>query len=163
MNEIRSLNISSGWRRMFLFVAVLAFIATIAPAASTSLTPQAEAATNRRICLYVSGASQTLNVRGQGTFAVRTWVGMNYKKDGACPRASSGAVKNLPLNAQPVGKVVCENWGRQIGASRYLWGSYDVSPQATADPCTQMRADGLVAFRVRGNGVAYVAYFGSLR
>ncbi|NGY64192.1 hypothetical protein G7043_35300 [Lentzea sp. NEAU-D13] len=163
MNAIGRLNLSTG-RHPVLLGAVLALLATIAPAVSTSLTPQAEAVTNRRICLYVSNAAQTLTVPGQGSFAVRTWVGVNYKKDGACPTISSSAVQGMPVNAQPVSKIVCENWGSRIGASGgYLWGSYDVQPERTGDPCTRMGADRLIHFRVRGNGVAYVAYAGSVR
>ena len=150
-----------GTRRTALLGAVLVLLATVA---SVLTTPQAEAVSGRRICLYATGVPAKVY---QDTGAVHdtvAYTGVNYKKDGACPTLASDKVTYGVNQPQPVRKVRCEDWASIIGTNRYLWGSYDAAPETTADACTRMVKDQIVHFRVRkSDKVAMVAYQGSVR
>lgn len=140
--------------------AALALAITIAPAV-TSLAPEANAVANRRICMYAADVPGQLTVPGSGQMEVRSYTGLNYKKDGACPRLNGQKMLYGINQSQPAPKFRCEDWPSRIRASGFLWGSYSATPEKTADPCTMMRKDTVIHFRVRtSDGVALVAYSG---
>ncbi|HKT00060.1 MAG TPA: hypothetical protein VJT31_11050 [Rugosimonospora sp.] len=106
---------------------------------SVSIMPDAHAESGRRICEY----SFMAKPRNYPDPLVRISLGMNYKKDGACPAldasrlASTGYADVDQIYPNPVPKWTCEDWGRSL--SLYL-------TDLGADPCPNMLEDNIYAF-----------------
>jgi hypothetical protein len=154
MNATSRPTFLSNRRTTFLLSAVLGLVATVLPVVSTSLTPQVEAVANRRICMYNADVDVTVYDR-DGDYKAKLYTGVNYKKDGACPKLDPSKLYLGINQTQPVPKIECEKWGEKIGSSRYQWNT---AVETTKDPCTRMPKDVVMHFRVRvSDKVANVA------
>lgn len=125
-------------RRPALLAAAAVTLSAVA-ASTMAVNAQAHAETNRRICVYSFKAKP----RKYDNPLVSISLGINYKKDGACPYAdpaklaASGFVDVDEVRPNPVKKLTCEEWGATHQTSLTPLG---------ADPCEHMPADRLFAF-----------------
>ena len=135
-------------RRAWLaVVAALAVFLSVMVAWRTA--PGAEAASGRRLCMYIEKAPTEVNVPSRtkkdtyNTVAADLYVAINYKKDGACPELEStyfiGGDATKPVRfsyMQPVPKVVCEDWYRTMGVTGNYLGTI-----SSADPPLEIQRD----------------------
>lgn len=127
-------------------VLVVAAAVTMAGSA-LSVVPNAHAEAGRRICYYSFKASpknQDADNPRLGNPLAQVSLGVDYKKDGACPRldpaklADTGYVDVADVTPQDhVPKMSCEKWGDYH--QTFLTG-------LGADPCPQMWNDYVYAF-----------------
>ena len=114
-------------------------------AGTLAVTADARAESGRRICEYSFKARprHSENPRIQGNPLLRVSLGLDYKKDGACPTLStdklvaSGYVDADQVFPNAVPKWTCQDWGRTH--QTYL-------TDLGADPCPEMQADSVYAF-----------------
>jgi hypothetical protein len=87
--------------------AVTTLMALAAVAGTTAIiAPGAEAATNRRVCVYSKPDSK-------GGGIVFQWA-MNFKKDGGCPTNTNRASLQSTANGSAYTKVTCEEYAKWI-------------------------------------------------
>ena len=104
-----------------------------------AVTTTAHAESGRRICEYSFKAKP----RSFNDPLMRISLGMNYKKDGACPAldparlAATGLADVDQIYPNPVPKWTCEDWGTTHETYKTDLGS---------DPCSHMLEDNIYAF-----------------
>jgi hypothetical protein len=126
--------------RALIAAAVLA-VAGVAAAGATA--PQAHAESGRRICVYAFKQYVQGGLDGPLT---RYSVGIDYKKNGACPQIDGNTLPayfphGSDIATGSIRKLDCEAWGKAH--------SLDLldSPRLTdADPCPQMTDDHVYVF-----------------
>ena len=97
------------------------------------ITPAANAAANRRVCVYGLSINRLTAV---GTVKM---YGVNYKKDGGCPKNTNRASRDAgALENANDGKWKCEQVRDELD-----WG---------VDPCTEMTADQVYVLETKSNG-----------
>jgi hypothetical protein len=127
---------------------VLAVTAAVTMVASTlSVVTNAHAQAGRRICYYSFKSSPKNQIESNPRLQnplVQVSFGVDYKKDGACPRldpeklAATGYVDTTDVTPQDrVPKMTCEQWGDYHQTFLTDLG---------ADPCPEMWNDYLYAF-----------------
>jgi hypothetical protein len=112
-----------------------------------SVGADAQAAANRRICEYSFKVQPTTSNANNPVLAnplAQVSLGMNYKKDGACPTlnpqklADTGYVDADQVNPKnSVNKWTCEDWGATHRTYFTRFGK---------DPCPEMEVDTIYAF-----------------
>lgn len=110
-------------------LACAAALSTVVVAA-----PAANAAENRRICVY------GWSIRDGGSPNERQKIyGVNYKKDGGCPKNTNKASRrDGAIGNANDGKWECEDVRDELG-----WGD---------NPCTEMLVDQVYVLETKGNG-----------
>ncbi len=143
MSTLTQLRPRGRWGR-----GLLALGAVMTMAAGTmTVTSSAHAESGRRICEYSFKAepknTNSHNPRQKNPL-LHVSIGMDYKKDGACPSldpnklAATGFVDVDQVNPKnPVNKWTCEDWGRTH--QTYLAG-------LGSDPCPALWNDQVYAF-----------------
>lgn len=122
---------------------VAAALAVAGVAALGVAVPQAQAQSGRRICVYAY--KQYVQDGVDGSLA-RYSVGLNYKKDGACPAITGDMIPTYyphgtDIATGSIRKETCEVWGRDHSLDRLK------SPVLTnADPCPIMVDDHVYVF-----------------
>ena len=123
------------WIRSPLAAAALAAAGV---AAFVVAVPQAHAESGRRICVYAYKQYVPEALDGALT---KYSVGLDYKKDGACPQINGGLIPNYyphdtDIATGSIRKETCEEWGK--AHSLDLLGDPQVN---NADPCPIMVDD----------------------
>lgn len=118
---------------------VIALAVAMMASGGLAVQSEAHAESGRRICEYSFKATPR-KYRDQLT---NISLGLDYKKDGACPAldpgklVATGLVDADQVMPNPVPKWTCENWGRTHQTSMTDLG---------ADPCPKLTDDHVYAF-----------------
>ena len=156
--------LSARLRRGLILVSAAIALLTVAVVDLVSNTPTASAVTGRRVCAYIEGFDDEIEVptfKGRQRLNVKEHVGVNYKKGKDCPIVSKpfGEAGEMP-DHQPVNQFTCEDYPGQIGAewttgSTTTSGKYlgylnsEVFPFPwSPDVCGNMQASGVYIFYV---------------
>jgi len=87
--------------------AVTTLMALVAVAGTTVIVaPGAEAATNRRVCVYSKVDAKSKNINFQ-------WA-MNFKKDGGCPTNTNRASLQSTARDSAYTKVTCDEYAKWV-------------------------------------------------
>jgi hypothetical protein len=104
-----------------MVVAAAVTLLSVATVGLVTNTPTASAITGRRVCAYIQGFDDDLEVTtpmGSKRIKVKEYVGVNYTKNENrdCPHVSKpfGSEGELPTQ-QPVEKIRCEDYPSHIG------------------------------------------------
>ncbi|MFD8496681.1 hypothetical protein [Amycolatopsis sp. NPDC059657] len=122
-------------QRTFAQRAVTALMTLLAVAGTTAIAaPGADAAANRRVCVYSKVDAKTDAKGGRSNFQ---WA-MNYKKAGGCPTNNNRASLQSTARATAYTKVTCEEYAMWV--------------RVHYDPCPTMQVDSLYYIEWHENG-----------
>ncbi|HEY6793850.1 MAG TPA: hypothetical protein VI248_04115 [Kineosporiaceae bacterium] len=130
-------------RRIRSPIAAAAALVAAGIATAGIVTPQAHAESGRRICVY---SYKQYVQEGLDGALTRYSVGINYKKDGACPgldgnRFPSYLPHGSDIATGSIRKQTCEEWGKAHSLDRL-----DSLMLTNADPCRVMTVDHVYVF-----------------